>query len=496
MVNPIRRFIRKSTAAITRRTIPDEEFIAVGRGAPRDRTTLPTRSQVRKPEEYWMMYKNEPPARGSIGMLVAAATSTGYDVRTFAGGDDDKKNPRVKEVHDWLGIPALNFHDVRREILNNVLHSGNSFVELTKEEKADKKNNKRGRYGWMFPLEFRFCRPEGASDGKAYTKLHYDASGYDVEKALVNSETDPYDKQFIHIKLDSSGSLKGLSLLESLAMILSLYNETVEYQMEITNQNGEPSTVYIYEGTNPEDYKRLVKSVTDIDKGEDLIIMGEVKVVPLGGTATGDDFEKIAERVYQDTMTTTHVPPVFMCLQQGGSQESSREGVNAFELFVQSLQLILDNGINQAIHIIKGKEYRDIRVVSRPYVNAKSQAVIDEMETKMGAITPDEIRVRKGKNKVPWGKVPFFQNFLGELIGKKDWNTVPAAGGKPGDPSGRPANKPRPGNEGAEKPVKLLTETIEKLLEQNNQLIDIIKKQYQADEYFSKFYKEVLEDEE
>jgi hypothetical protein len=451
-------------------------------GLLRDRTLTVDYSNVALLETYWKIFKNEAPIRGAIEVLTNATISNGWEVKTVDKGDVDKESEEVKTITKWLNDPLYEFHSVLRDIVLNLLIYDHAFLELTPHK------NDKTKLGWMYTLDSRFCNLQLTDDGKKVKTLLYQLYSSPNEKAM------PYKKppsegsnSFVYAAMNRLGSIRGLSPLESLIKNVNVYNAIMNYNQDLFDGNGILSYIFALKKGNKDDFKRLVENVKERKTGESLTVTGEVDAQSLGQTGTETAYSDMINQVYQDTMTVYSVPPVMMNIMGLKSgQEASREGSNAFALKIDSIQLFVNNLIDQAIRLIWGPAYQKIRFNLKPWINEKARAAIHDIYLKHYVMTINDVRAEKGLKKLDWGDEPFFPNYLPQLLDKVSWDELKQQDKAPGENDqapGRSSDVERPQNQGSE--TDQLKELIINLSEVVSKQAEMLEATHKAEKLFA-----------
>lgn len=505
------RIISKNYFNIHRKT----DLRGTFKGRYRNTSLLPKGANVGDSGVYFTMYKNEAPIRGAVKVIVNATVSQGWKLMTIKRDDVDEKDPRVIEIKKWLMKPDHSFSNVLRDLTLNLLIHDNSFAEVTMHEEAE--NNQ----GWIYPLDSRDVNWNFAEDARTLIGIkHQVKDESNAKPTLLGKDA------YIHLALDKAGSAVGLSSLESLVRPADLLRSASDYNLFLFDSNGVPAVAFILEEGNEDDYEILRKATKNLAQGESFTAKGKIKTEVLGGKANEVGYEKLVDQVYQDVMTVWQIPPVLMSKPGASTLESSREETSSFSMNISAVQQIINNAVTRAIVKVWKNTYADIEEILfelEPWVNEKAQAAIDKIYLAAGVYVINDIRRKKGLEKVWYGDVPYNANApLG--LGLEPWSDAPAAEGttipanwpkapeKPeegaggpggqGDADGQAAEVERPERQATESnPAKLLTfiedmtkaakireKQINDLMKANKKLFKVIENREKTAAYLARMY--------
>lgn len=385
------------------RTTPIVDFVEQKENKKPLFSTLPSVAVTKK------MWTREPAIRGAVRAKVNATIAPGYSVKTLKVADEEKKDPdarRIAEVTKDLTDPKNRFISTIRQGLYNLTVFDNMIFETKRRSGA----------GFIWALDFEHCTLVPSADKTEIVACEYKLPGMAKPKVLNKDE-------FVYISMENFGSgIYGISLLEALKAASNLLDFARQWNTRQFTTGGIPQLAFILKSGTPEDRRLLKSHVKQTNIGNHYILQGEITIDKINSQIKEGEYQKLSAQQVQAVMTAMQVPAVMMALPSGSQGETDRQAMNAFASEIQAIQQILETALAEAILNVYGPQYKDIYVKFKPWVDARQLAAVLKNYSTIGSMTINEVRERLDLAPVPYGGVPYVQNFLGEILGEKDWN--------------------------------------------------------------------------
>ena len=358
-------------------------------------------------------FKKSPEVVGAISAIVEDVLADGYDLVPV---EADEKMVEKMEQH----LSKISFHKKLKTALLDLLITGNSYIEykvISDEELEQLLTNINIELKKNFDYEIKkdLVLKQTLKEFIPFNLFNIDASTVKIDydehgrvKAYVQKIPNKPEsvvrlkpEEVIHLTLMSvGGNPYGFTPLQSLVEDIATLIFAKNYSGDYFEHGGQPNFLYIFpdaygeEDRNVQALKHMLEEIKQNRlRHKDIILTGNVDVKQINNFNKDMEYKELIKHFTQIILMAFGVPPSRVALPEGAGKQISREFNEGYYKKINSLQVEIEDALNN--HIFRKYGLR-IRFKRTYKVDELREAQIAVILVQNGILSVEEARQRLG----------------------------------------------------------------------------------------------------